>query len=109
MPQLWKALHEAGHRPFDLQIERLIAAARVALSGFTLLTMYLDPAEFPDNVSEISITLSVYLALALITLSVAINGRIRPEWHILLHICDIALISLSMYWSKGPASPDFSH
>src|SRR5438477_8394099 len=101
MPQLWWALHAAGH----LHIDRLIAVARVALSGFALLVVYLDPTEFAQNVFAISITLWVYLVWALITLSAVISGRSRPEWHITLHLTDICLISLLMSWSKGPASP----
>jgi signal transduction histidine kinase len=108
MPRVWPALQSRGYEPFDLQIERLIVAARGALVGFALVAVYLEPAEFAPNVREVSITLALYLTFALFSgLLAAGRGRIPSHWQVPLHLVEICFISLLLFLSKGLASPFF--
>lgn len=92
---------------FDFSIERLTVVARVALAAFTVLAIYLDPLEQPQNAHAAFLLLSVYLVFSLLVCSLVILGWLHARWHIVVHLIDIAMISGLMYFSQGPASPFF--
>jgi len=97
MPRLSEALYSAGHKPFDLQLERLIALLRVALAAFSVVIFYLDPLPGNQNTSAIVAVLIAYTAFGLIVALIPIIGRVRTGWQLPVHLVDIGLISLLSY------------
>ena len=65
MPQLWDALYAAGHKPFDLQIERLVALLRVALTSFCLIAFATASGRQPHEMPAGEIVLVAYTIFGL--------------------------------------------
>lgn len=87
--------------------ERTIASARVVLAVFTLVAIWLDPAE-PSRFA--ALTYSVLWAYVVYALAVAaVTWRtVRAHWFgIATHVVDIAVFAFMLVLTQGPASPLF--
>ncbi|HVR31032.1 MAG TPA: sensor histidine kinase [Thermoanaerobaculia bacterium] len=87
--------------------ERLITWSRVALAAFSLLAVWLDPAE-PARYARIAYTLlAAYVAYALvIALIFARAGRPLPRGRIVTHVLDLA-VAVAINALTGAGSPFF--
>jgi hypothetical protein len=91
----------AGHKPFDSQVERLIALLRVALAAFSLVTFYLDPIRGDQNTLLIVAVLVAYTAFGLLVALIPIVGRFRTGWQLPVHLIDVGLISLLLFFLES--------
>jgi hypothetical protein len=60
VPRLVEDLYSAAHKPFDLQVERLIALLRVALIAFAIAAFYDDAIRAGQDTSIIISLLGIY-------------------------------------------------
>ena len=101
MSGLPETLYLAGHKPFDFQLERLIALLRVALAAFSVVTFYMDPIRGDQNTSVIVVVLTAYAAFGLLVALIPIIGRFRTGWQLPVHLVDIGLISLLLFFLES--------
>jgi signal transduction histidine kinase len=107
MPQMLDALYAAGHKPFDLALERLIALLRVSLTLFCFIDFATasGPQLFERSVFE-SI-LVAYTVFGLIVAWMPIIGRLRTGWQLPVHLIDIGVISYLMYFLQNQSNTFF--
>jgi signal transduction histidine kinase len=91
-------LYAAGHKSFDLPIERLVALLRIALTCFCFVVIsilsgrqvqYREPLEF------------ILIAYALFGVGVALLptiGKLRTGWQLPVHVIDVGVVSILMYF-----------
>jgi signal transduction histidine kinase len=91
----------------QIQSERTIAFARVALAGTALLAVWLDPAEPAHNAGLTYGLLWLYAFYTLGLLAVAARWQGGDLLPLLSHGIDIIAFSVFQYLSLGPSSPFF--
>ena len=106
MPRLFDALYAAGHKPFDLTIERLVALLRVALAAFCLIEFATIPGLQPRDTLLFELILTAYALFGLSVALLPIIGRFRTGWQLPVHIIDIGVVSILMYFLET-LSPTF--
>jgi signal transduction histidine kinase len=107
VPRLAEELYFAGHKPFDFQVERLIALLRIALTTFSVAAFFVDPARGGRNASAILFVLAAYAAFGVFVALIPIIGRARTGWQLPIHLVDIGMISLLMYFLETISSQFF--
>jgi hypothetical protein len=107
MPWLAEELYSAGHKPFDLHVERLVALLRVALSAFSIVAIYEAPLTADQNRSAIILLVAAYTTFALVVATVPILSRARTGWQLPIHIVDVAMVSVLMRFLEEISSPFF--
>ncbi len=107
MPQLWEELYAAGHKPFDLQIERLVALLRAAITSFCLIAFTTTPGRPIPDTPTIELILVVYTIFGLNVVLLPMVGRIRTGWQLPVHLIDIGVISILMYFLNSYSIPFF--
>ena len=96
MNRLFNALYAAGHKSFDLPIERLIALLRIALTAFCFIVINTLPGLQPQYTAQFDLILATY---ALFGVSVALLptiGKYRTGWQLPVHLIDIGVVSILM-------------
>src|SRR6266540_2442009 len=88
--------------------ERVIAGSRVVLAVSTLLTVWLDPSE-PSKYAESAFTLTTLYSVYSVVLFVIgwVAAPIPLDWAFGTHVVDLAMFSVFMFLTEGPASPFF--
>ncbi len=89
--------------------ERIIAAGRFVLAASSLMAVYLEPTS-PARFQRATYgLLLIYTLYALALAVVAWRATIPPSrrWRLFLHLFDLALFSVFVYLTEGPASPFF--
>jgi signal transduction histidine kinase len=105
--RLPETLYSAGHKPFDPQIERLIAFLRVVLAAFSLVLVSLDPIGRDQDRLAIIAVLIAYTAFAMIIAFVPVVGKFTTGWQLPVHLIDVGLISLLLNFRGGVSSQFF--
>jgi signal transduction histidine kinase len=105
MPSLAADLYSAGHKPFDLQIERLISLLRVALTAFATAAFYDDPIRAGQDTTIIIYVLGTYALFGLTVVSIPLIWKVRTGWQLPIHIIDVGMISLLMHFLERVSSP----
>jgi signal transduction histidine kinase len=100
MSQLFDELYAAGHKPFDLSIERLVALLRVALTLFCLSAFVTTPEWQPQLTPVFELVLVAYTFFGLSTALLPTVGRFRTGWQLPVHLIDIGVISVLMYFLR---------
>ncbi len=91
MPHLFDELYAAGNKPFDLQIERLIALLRVALTSFCLIFFITAPSGQPQY-ATVELILTAYTIFGVYVSLRLFVGRQRTGWQLPVHLADIGVI-----------------
>src|SRR3974390_3219954 len=97
-PLLFETLYAAGHKPFDLAIERLVALLRFCLALFCLAGL---PAGLEPQLYDRSVFQSILVAYAIFSLIVAslpTIAKLRTGWQLPVHVIDIGVISYLVYF-----------
>ena len=95
---LFKALYAAGHKSFDLPIERLIALLRVALTSFCLTALITASGPQSKYTAPFELILAVYALFGLSVTLLPTIGRLRTGWQLPAHLIDIGVISILMFF-----------
>jgi signal transduction histidine kinase len=108
MPRLLGALYAAGHKPFDLTIERLVALLRVSLTLFCFVDLLIAPELQIYNRADFELVLVAYAVFGLIVAWLPTFGKIRTGWQLPVHVIDIGVISYLMYFLQSFSSTFFA-
>jgi signal transduction histidine kinase len=100
MEQLFSALYAAGHKSFDLSIERLIAVLRVALTAFCFVVLTTAPGLRPNLIVPFALILATYGLFGLGAALLPTITRVRTGWQLPVHLIDIGVISILIYFEK---------
>jgi signal transduction histidine kinase len=96
--QFANTLYAAGHKSFDLPIERLVALLRVALTFFcffVISTLSGPQLQYRQPLQAILITYALFgLGVALLPMI----GNFRTGWQLPVHIVDVGVVSILMYY-----------
>jgi signal transduction histidine kinase len=93
-----------------IRAERLIATGRVVLACFSLLAVWLDPTTPTKYVQITYLLLGGYVVYAVALAGLAWLARApSPSLALGIHIADLALFSVFIYLTEGPASPFFTY
>jgi signal transduction histidine kinase len=98
MAALTEELYSAGHKLFDLQVERLIVLLRVTLAAFSAVAFLVDPEHGTTNASAIVAILVGYTAFGVIVAVISFIARARTGWQLPVHLVDTGMIALLMYF-----------
>src|SRR3974390_2915203 len=102
-----ESLYAAGHRPFDLAIERLVALLRFCLALFCLADLPAGPEPQLYDRSVFQSILVAYTIFSLIVASLPTIGRLRTGWQLPVHLIDIGVISYLVYFFPNLSSSFF--
>ena len=93
-----------------VRAERLIATSRLVLAAFSLLAVWIASATAPSYGRLTTLLLAAYLGYALVLAMVAWFAHASlVRFGLLTHALDLALFSLFVYLTEGPASPFFTY
>jgi signal transduction histidine kinase len=103
---LFTALYAAGHKSFDLPIERLVALLRVVLTAFCLAILITTPG--PRQLyAPFQILLAGYAFFGLIVALLPTIGSFRTGWQLPVHLIDIGVVSVLIYFIEKLSSTFF--
>ena len=100
MDRLFTALYAAGHKSFDLPIERLVALLRVTLTAFCLTVLITAPGSLRQYTAPFEWILAFYALFGLIIALLPTIGRLRTGWQLPVHLIDIGVVSILMFFSE---------
>ena len=106
-PLLFETLYAAGHKPFDLAIERLITLLRFCLALFCLADLPAGPEPQLYDRSVFESILVAYTIFSLIIASLPTIARLRTGWQLPVHLIDIGVISYLVYFFPNLSSSFF--
>ena len=93
-----------------VRVERLITTGRVVLAAFSLLAVWIAPSTRGRYAEFTTLLLAAYVAYALVLAMVAWFAHAPVvRFGLLTHALDLALFSLFVYLTEGPASPFFTY
>ncbi len=107
MQQMFDALYAAGHKPFDLAVERLIAFLRVSLTLFSLIAFATSPWPQLLGRENFELILAAYAVFGLGVALLPTLGGLRTGWQLPVHLIDIGVISVLMYFLQTLSSTFF--
>ena len=103
---LFTALYAAGHKSFDLPIERMVALLRVVLTAFCLTILVTTSG--PQNLNApFQLLLAGYALFGLGVALLPTIGRIRTGWQLPVHLIDIGVVSVLIYFVERLSSTFF--
>src|SRR6185437_7230356 len=107
MRQMFDALYAAGHKPFDLAVERLIAFLRVSLALFSLIAFVTSPWPQLQSREQFELILAIYAVFGLGVALLPTLAGLRTGWQLPVHLIDIGVISVLMYFLQSLSSTFF--
>ena len=107
MSWVFDALYAAGHKPFDLAIERLVALLRVTLTLFCFVDFITAPGLQHYDRSQFVLVLVAYTVFGIIVAWLPTIGKVRTGWQLPVHVIDIGVISYLMYFLQSLSSTFF--
>ena len=107
MTRFLNALYAAGHKSFDLAIERLIAVLRIALTAFCFIVFNTSSALQPQNTAPFELILATYALFGAGVALLPIIGRYRTGWQLPVHLIDIGVVSVLMFFINSVSAAFF--
>ena len=98
MTGFFDALYAAGHKSFDLQIERLIAVLRIVLTTFCLAVFITSSRLQPQLTAPFVLILAAYALFGLGVALLPIVTNYRTGWQLPVHVIDIGVVSIFTYF-----------
>jgi signal transduction histidine kinase len=98
MNQFAGTLYAAGHKSLDLPIERLVALLRVALTFFCFVVVSTFSGPQLQYREPLELILVAYAFFGLGVALVPTIGKFRTGWQLPVHIIDVGVVSILMYF-----------
>jgi signal transduction histidine kinase len=95
-------IHVAFSDIFDGPAERVIAQSRFVLCLISLLVAHLQPAQYA---TAATLVLTAYTILSAVLVALTYRRFVAPTKQRLIHLTDIAIISVLLFLTEGAASP----
>ena len=99
------ALYAAGHKSFDLPIERLVAFLRIALTTFCFVIVASSP--LLQLTQPLELILATYMLFGVGVALLPTIGKYRTGWQLPVHLIDIGVVSTLMYFTQRISSGIF--
>ena len=93
MPPIFDEFNAAESKPFDFQIERLIALLRIALTSFSLVFFITTPGN-QQQFASVKLILAVYTIFGVCVALQSYVGKLGTVWQLAVHFTDIAVITI---------------
>jgi signal transduction histidine kinase len=107
MTGFFTALYAAGHKSFDVQIERLIAILRIVLAIFCF-TVLLTLSELPPQLTErFGLILATYALFGFGVALLPTISKYRTGWQLPVHLIDIGVVSIFTYFINSVSAAFF--
>ena len=97
----------AGHKSYELPIERLVAFLRIALAAFCLAVLITTPESQRPYTAPFNLVLAAYTLVAMASALLPTVGGYRTGWQLPVHLIDIGVVAILMYFSERLASTFF--
>ena len=107
MTGFFDALYAAGHKSFDLQIERLIAVLRIVLTTFCLAVFITSSTLQPQLTATFVLILATYALFGLGVALLPTVTKYRTGWQLPVHLIDIGVVSIFTYFIYSVSSAFF--
>jgi len=107
MTGFFTALYAAGHKSFDVQIERLIAILRVVLAIFCFTDLLTLSGLPPQLTERFGLILVIYALFGLGVLLLPTIGKQRTGWQLPVHLIDIGVVSIFTYFINSVSAAFF--
>jgi signal transduction histidine kinase len=108
MKKFFDALYAAGHKSFDLKIERLIALLRIALTAFCFVSfnasLKLPQSQYAAPFESI---LATYALFGVFVALLPTFSRYRTGWQLPVHIVDVGVVAILMNFSLNVSAVFF--
>ena len=91
----------------DVPAERVIAQSRFVLCLITLLVTHLQPVQPSQYASAATLILMAYTIFAAGLVALTYHRFVAPTTQRLIHVTDIAIITLLLFLTDGATSPSF--
>src|SRR5438874_7448674 len=99
-------LYAAGHKSFDLPIERLVALLRIALTCFCFVVISnLSGPQLQDR-DPLEVILITYALFGVGVALLPTIGKFQTGWQLPVHVIDVGVVSILMYFIET-VSPAF--
>lgn len=98
------ALYAAGHKSFDLPIERLMAFLRIALTTFCFVFVASSTLLLAK---PLELILATYMLFGVGVALLPTIGKYRTGWQLPVHLIDIGVVSTLMYFTQSISSAIF--
>src|SRR5262249_2447274 len=107
MTGFFSALYAAGHKSFDLQIERLIAFLRIVLTIFCLTVFITSSGLQPQLIERFGLILATYALFGLGVALLPTISKYRTGWQLPVHLIDIGVVSIFTYFINSVSAAFF--
>jgi signal transduction histidine kinase len=107
MVTLTEELYSAGHKLFDIQVERLIVALRVVLASFTAIAFFVSPIHTDVDTDVVVLILLGYAVFGIVVVGLTVIARGRTGWQLPVHFVDTGIIALLMHFLEGISNTSF--
>jgi signal transduction histidine kinase len=107
MTGFFDALYAAGHKSFDLQIERLIALLRIVLTTYCLAALITSFGLPSEITAPFVVILATYALFGLGVVLLPIIGKYRTGWQLPVHLIDIGVVSILTYFIHSVSAAFF--
>ena len=107
MTRFFNALYAAGHKSFDLQIERLIAFLRIALTGFCFTVFITSSGLQPQFTAPFGWIFATYALFGVGVALLPTISKYRTGWQLPVHLIDIGVVSILTYFIHSVSAAFF--
>jgi signal transduction histidine kinase len=107
MTRFFNALYAAGHKSFDLQIERLIALLRIVLTTFCFTVFITSSGLQPELTERFGLILATYALFGLGVALLPTVTKYRTGWQLPVHVIDIGVVSIFAYFINNVSAAFF--
>jgi signal transduction histidine kinase len=91
-------LYAAGHKSFDLPIERLVALLRIALTCFCFVVISILSRSQLYYREPLELILVTYALFGVGVALLPTIGKVRTGWQLPVHVIDVGVVSILMYF-----------
>jgi signal transduction histidine kinase len=107
MTGFFNALYAAGHKSFDVQIERLIAILRIVLTIFCLTVFFTSSGLHPQLTERFGLILATYALFGVGVALLPTISKYRTGWQLPVHLIDIGVVSIFTYFINSVSAAFF--
>ena len=108
MTEFFNALYAAGHKWFDVQIERLIAILRIVLTIYCFAVFLMSSGGLHPQLTErFGLIFAIYALFGVGVVLLPTISKYRTGWQLPVHLIDIGVVSIFTYFINSVSTAFF--
>jgi signal transduction histidine kinase len=107
MTEFFNILYAAGHKSFDVQIERLIAFLRIVLTIFCFTAFLTSSGLQSEFDKRFGLILATYALFGVGVALLPTFSKYRTGWQLPVHLIDIGVVSIFTYFINSASAAFF--